>query len=95
MYDDARHQEAGVEDDHTQHTRMREARGELETGILRVTAALICYEDVPLRKMRGYYDTSTKRVTAALICYEDVPSGKYEGNYDTRRKNNDRKYENW
>ena len=36
-----------------------------------------------------------KRVTAALICYEDVPSGKYEGNYDTRRKNNDRKYENW
>ena len=33
--------------------------------------------------------------TAVLICYENVPSGKNEGNYDARRKENDRKYENW
>ena len=60
MYDDARHQEAGFEDDHTQHTRMREGRGELEARVLRVTAALIRYKDVPPGKNGGDYNTRRK-----------------------------------
>ena len=44
---------------------------------------------------RGKLEAGIFGTTAALIGYENVPSGKNEGNYDARRKENDRKYENW